>query len=418
MKAEIITIGDELLIGQVVDTNSAWIANKLNLLGIDIYKIVSISDTKESIFKALEQVDKSTDLVIITGGLGPTNDDITKIALAEYFRVQLGMNNEVLEKIKAFVIKRNGDLNERNKQQALVPENCTVIQNTIGTAPGMWFEDNGKIIISMPGVPFEMKEMMNNHILEELKKRHKDFYILHKIILTQGLAESKLAEILEKWENNFPKELSVAYLPSPGIIKLRITGKGENRKYIEEQIDNKVNALKNIIPDYICGYDEDKLEENLGKLLKEKKATVSVAESCTGGNIGRLITTIPGCSDYFKGGIIAYSNEIKENILNVNRRNIEIYGAVSKQVVEEMSKGILELFNTDFSIATSGIAGPTGGSKEKPVGTTWIAVASKHRVITQKFVFGDQRDRNIQRASLTAINMLQKLIWRKKNDIF
>lgn len=410
MKAEIITIGDELLIGQVVDTNAAWIANKLNLLGIDIHKIVSISDKKESIFKALEQVDKSTNLVILTGGLGPTNDDITKIALAEYFHVKLVMNNKVLEKIKTFVIKRNADLNERNKQQALVPENCTVIQNSIGTAPGMWFEDNRRIIISLPGVPFEMKEMMNNHILEELKKRHKNFYISHKNILIQGLAESKLAEILEEWEKNFPKDLSVAYLPSPGVIKLRITGKGKNRKYIEEQIENKVNALKNIIPDYICGFDEDKLEDLLGKLLKEKKATVSVAESCTGGNIGRLITSVPGCSDYFKGGIIAYSNEIKENILNVNKRNIEIYGAVSKQVVEEMAKGILELFTTDFSIATSGIAGPTGGSKEKPVGTTWIAVAGKDKVITQKFVFGDQRDRNIQRASLTAINMLQKLI--------
>ncbi len=410
MNAEIITIGDELLIGQVVDTNAAWIANKLNLLGIDIYKITSISDKKKSIFKALEQIDQSTNLVLFTGGLGPTNDDITKKALAEYFRVKLVMNNEVLEKIKTFVIKRNADLNERNKQQALVPENCTVIQNTIGTAPGMWFENNGRIIISMPGVPFEMKEMMNNHILEELKKRHKDYYILHKIILTQGLPESKLAEILEDWEKNFPQELSVAYLPSPGIIKLRITGKGKNREYIEEMIHNKVDALKNIIPDYICGYDEDKLEENLGELLKEKKAIVSVAESCTGGNIGQLITSISGCSDYFKGGIIAYSNEIKENILNVNKRNIEIYGAVSKQVVEEMANGILKLFNTDFSIATSGIAGPTGGTKEKPVGTTWIAVADKNTVISQKFVFGDQRDRNIQRASLTAINMLQKLI--------
>src|SRR6056297_2372675 len=242
MNAEIITIGDELLIGQVVDTNAAWIANKLNLLGIDIYKITSISDKKKSIFKALEQIDQSTNLVLFTGGLGPTNDDITKKALAEYFRVKLVMNNEVLEKIKTFVIKRNADLNERNKQQALVPENCTVIQNTIGTAPGMWFEDNGRIIISMPGVPFEMKDMMNNQILEELKKRHKDYYILHKIILTQGLPESKLAEILEDWEKNFPQELSVAYLPSPGIIKLRITGKGKNREYIEEMIHNKVNA--------------------------------------------------------------------------------------------------------------------------------------------------------------------------------
>ncbi|MFO7844902.1 MAG: competence/damage-inducible protein A [Bacteroidales bacterium] len=414
MNAEIITIGDELLIGQVVDTNAAWIANKLNLLGIDIFKITSISDKKESIFKALEQIDKSTDLVILTGGLGPTNDDITKIALANYFGVQLVMNQEVLENIKAFLVKRKADLNERNKQQALVPESCTVIQNPIGTAPGMWFEDNGRIIISVPGVPFEMKEMMNNHILEELKKRHRDYYILHKFILTQGLPESKLAEILEEWEENFPHELSVAYLPSPGIIKLRITGKGKNRDYIEKMIHSKVDTLEKIIPEYICGYDDDTLEESLGKLLKQTNTSVSVAESCTGGNIGQLITSIPGCSAYFKGGVIAYSNEIKEKTLNVNKRDIEIYGAVSKQVVEGMARGILKLFNTDFSIATSGIAGPAGGTKEKSVGTTWIAVADKNTVISQKFVFGDQRDRNIQRASLTAINMLQKWIGSKK----
>src|SRR6056297_147264 len=242
MRAEIITIGDELLIGQVVDTNAAWIANKLNLLGIEIYKNTSISDKKRSIFKALKQVDTNTDIVFFTGGLGPTNDDITKKALAEYFGVQLVMNKEVLENIKAFVDKRNADLNDRNIEQALVPENCSIIPNAIGTAPGMWFENNGRIIISMPGVPFEMKEMMNTHIIEKLKKRHKDFYILHKIILTQGLPESKLAEILEDWEKNFPQELSVAYLPSPGIIKLRITGKGKNREYIEEMIHNKVNA--------------------------------------------------------------------------------------------------------------------------------------------------------------------------------
>jgi len=414
MIAEIITIGDELLIGQVVDTNAAWIANKLNLLGIEINKTVSISDKKSSIFKALKQVDNNTDIVFFTGGLGPTNDDITKKALAEYFGVQLVMNNEILENIKAFVDKRNADLNDRNIEQALVPENCSTIPNSIGTAPGMWFEDNGRIIISMPGVPFEMKEMMNTHIIEKLKKRHKDFFILHKIILTQGLPESKLAEILEKWEENLPHELSLAYLPSPGIIKLRLSAKGKNRMLLEKIITKNVNELYQIIPDYICGYDEDKLEVITGDLLKQHHFTVSVAESCTGGTIGQLITSVSGSSAYFKGGVIAYSNEIKENILGVNKRNIEIYGAVSKQVVEEMALGILKLFNTDFAVATSGIAGPTGGTKDKPVGTTWIAVASKYTVESGKFIFGDQRDRNVQRASLTAINMLRKLIVSEK----
>ncbi|MFP4025878.1 MAG: nicotinamide-nucleotide amidohydrolase family protein [Thiohalospira sp.] len=314
--------------------------------------------------------------------------------------------------------KRNGELNKRNIQQAEVPENCRVITNKIGTAPGMWFEEKGKIIISMPGVPYEMKEMMNNQILVELKSRIKDFYILHKLILTQGLPESKLAEVLEEWENQLPQELSLAYLPSPGIIKLRITAKGKNRKNLETLINEQVYLLEKTIPDLICGYDNDKLEQIIGNLLIEKDATVSIAESCTGGNIGHLITSVSGSSSYFKGGLIAYSNDIKEKILGVDKRNIEIYGSVSKQIVEEMALVALELFNTDFSIATSGIAGPTGGTKEKPVGTTWIAVASRDQIVSVKYVFGDQRDRNIQRTSLTALNLLQKLILGKKIEYF
>lgn len=418
MKAEIITIGDELLLGHVVDTNAAWIANKLNLIGIEVEKIISISDKKEAVFNALDQVNKDTQLVLLTGGLGPTNDDYTKKALAEYFGVNLILNNDVLDNIKTFVKKRNGELNKRNIQQAEVPENCRVITNKIGTAPGMWFEEKGKIIISMPGVPYEMKEMMNNQILVELKSRIKDFYILHKLILTQGLPESKLAEVLEEWENQLPQELSLAYLPSPGIIKLRITAKGKNRKNLETLINEQVYLLEKTIPDLICGYDNDKLEQIIGNLLIEKDATVSIAESCTGGNIGHLITSVSGSSSYFKGGLIAYSNDIKEKILGVDKRNIEIYGSVSKQIVEEMALVALELFNTDFSIATSGIAGPTGGTKEKPVGTTWIAVASRDQIVSVKYVFGDQRDRNIQRTSLTALNLLQKLILGKKIEYF
>ncbi len=414
MKAEIITIGDELLIGQVVDTNAAWIANKLNLIGIDVDRIISISDKKEAIFKALDQVNEDTQLVLLTGGLGPTNDDYTKKALAEYFGAKLVLNNDVLNNIKLFVTKRNAELNQRNIQQAEVPENCRVIPNKIGTAPGMWFDEKEKIVISMPGVPFEMKEMMNNQILVELKSQIKDFYILHKLILTQGLPESKLAEVMEEWESQLPHELLLAYLPSPGIIKLRITAKGKDRKNLERLIKEQVFLLEKIIPDFICGYDNDKLEQIISNKLTVKKATVSVAESCTGGNIGHLITSVPGSSSYFKGGIIAYSNEIKEKILGVNKRNIDIYGAVSKQVVEEMALGALKLFNTDFSIAISGISGPTGGTKDKPVGTTWIAVANKDQIVAKKYVFGDQRDRNIQRASLTALNLLQKLILGKK----
>ena len=414
MKAEIITIGDEILIGQTVDTNSAWIANKLNLIGVDVIRIASISDKKNEIIKALNNAKQDADIILITGGLGPTNDDITKKTLADYFGVKLIQNKEVLNHIEQFVIKRKAHMNERNIRQADVPENCKILHNNIGTAPGMLFEDNDKIIISMPGVPFEMKELMNNHIIPILKTKNPNFNIIHKIILTQGISESKLAEVLEEWENNLPELLSLAYLPSPGIIKLRLTAKGDNKQELEKMLQNQLLKLENIIPEQICGYDSEKLEELVGKLLVEKRKTLSTAESCTGGNIAHLITSIPSSSEYFKGSIVAYSNEIKQNILSVSKSNLDNYGAVSKQVIEEMVCGIRDLYKTDFAIATSGIAGPSGGTAEKPVGTTWIAVADNTKVISNIYIFGDQRERNIQRASLTALNMLQKLILGKK----
>lgn len=410
MKAEIITIGDEILIGQTVDTNSAWIANQLNLIGIDIIKITSISDQKEDIIKALDSAKQDVDLVLITGGLGPTDDDITKKTLAEYFNTKLVQNTEVLHHIEQFVIKRKAFMNERNIRQADVPENCEIIQNEIGTAPGMWFEQEEKIIISMPGVPFEMKRMMEKSIIPELEKRRDSSHIIHKVVLTQGWPESMLAEHLEQWEGQLPNAISLAYLPSPGIIKLRLTAKGENRALLQDIIDQETKKLEKIIPQLICGYDADKLEEIMGNLLKERQVTVSTAESCTGGNIAHLITSVPGSSDYFFGGTVAYDNSIKQNILHVSKSNIDNYGAVSKQVVEEMAIGVRKLFKTDYAIATSGISGPTGGTEDKPVGLTWIAVCSASKVLSRRFVFGDHRGRNIQRASVTALNMLRKLI--------
>lgn len=414
MKAEIITIGDEILIGQTIDTNSAWIANKLNLIGVDITKITSISDTRDEIIKALDNAIQVVDLILITGGLGPTDDDITKKTLAEYFNTTLVQNTEVLHHIEQFVIKRKAFMNERNIRQADVPENCTIIHNEIGTAPGMWFEQERKIIISMPGVPFEMKRMMEKSIIPELEKKRDSAHIIHKVVLTQGWPESKLAEHLEKWEGQLPNAISLAYLPSPGIIKLRLTAKGENREQLIDLIDQETKKLEKIIPQLICGYDAEKLEEIIGNLLKARKETVSTAESCTGGNIAHLITSVPGSSDYFLGGTVAYANSIKQNILHVTKSSIDNYGAVSKHVVEEMAAGVRELFKTDYAVATSGIAGPTGGTKDKPVGLTWIAVCSSSRVISRKFVFGDHRGRNIQRASVTALNMLRKLILDKE----
>ena len=414
MKAEIITIGDEILIGQTVDTNSAWMANELNLIGIDITRISSISDKSSEIVKALDNIFEETDFVFITGGLGPTDDDLTKKTLAEYFGTKLVQNKKVLRHIEQFVIKRKAHMNERNIKQAEVPENCRIVENKIGTAPGMWFEKNGRSFISMPGVPFEMKEMMRNFILPELAQKRRDIHILHKIVLTQGISESKLAEILEPWESSLPEFISLAYLPSPGIIKLRLTAKGIKLKLLEDTLSEKIKELQKIIPKLICGYDSDKLEELVGKILLTKGQTLAIAESCTGGNISRLITSISGSSQYYKGGVVAYSNEIKESVLNVNASDIEKYGAVSKEVVEQMAKGVLNLYKSDYAIATSGIAGPNGGTKEKPVGTTWIAVASKTKLISKLYIFGDQRDRNIQRASLTALNMLQKLANNKE----
>jgi len=414
MKAIIITIGDEILIGQTIDTNSAWIANKLNLIGVDIVKIISISDKKEEIIKALDDSNQDIDIVLITGGLGPTNDDITKETLAEYFGVKLVQNKEVLKHIEEFVIKRNAHMNERNIKQSEVPENCKILTNKIGTAPGMLFTDNKRTIISMPGVPFEMKELMNNYVIPIIKEKESDLHIIHKVVLTQGLPESKLAEVLENWEDDLPKSISLAYLPSPGLIKLRLTAKGHNESVLNEMIQKELLKLENIIPELICGYDSEKLEELIGKILIENNFSLSTAESCTGGNIAHLITSIPGCSEYFKGSIVAYSNEIKQNILSVSKSNIDNYGAVSKEVVEEMAIGVKKLYKTDFAIATSGIAGPTGGTNEKPVGTTWIAIANNDGVYVKKYIFGDQRERNIQRASLTALNMLQKLLLGKE----
>jgi len=411
MKAEIITIGDELLIGQVIDTNSAWIAQKLNLIGIKIHRINSISDNREEILSTLNESEQRVDLIIITGGLGPTNDDITKKTLCEYFKTKLVANEIVLDDIRNLLNHRKINVNKLNQGQADVPENCKIIRNFNGTAPGMWFEKGKKVFISLPGVPFEMKGMIEKEILQKLTNHFNTQTIYHKTVLTQGIAESILSEKLTMWENALSeKGLKLAYLPQPGIVRLRLSAEGDNVNFLEEIVKNEIEKLKQIIPEYIFGYDNQKLEEIIGELLKEKNNTLAVAESCTGGNIAHLITSVPGSSEYFKGSIVAYSNEIKINILNVEESNIENYGAVSKKVVEQMAKSVIKLFNVDFSIATSGIAGPSGGTKDKPVGTTWIAVASKNEIISDCFIFGDNRERNITRASVTALNLLRKLI--------
>ncbi len=410
--AEIITIGDEILIGQIVDTNSAWIAQHLNNVGIKIYQITSVSDKHEHILQALSDAQNRAGLVIITGGLGPTKDDITKKVLCDYFETKLVLSEKSLENIK-FLLKQRGiaEINKNNREQAMVPENCKLLTNSEGTAPGMWFEKQDTIFVSIPGVPFEMKTLMLNHILPELKTKFNSKVIVHKVVMTQGSFEAKLAEILEEWEEGLKeKNIKLAYLPQPGIIRLRLSAEGENEKQIRKNIEEEIKKLNKIIPEYIYGYDEEKIEEVVGKIAKQHNKTISTAESCTGGNIAQLLTSVPGSSLYFTGSVVAYSNEIKQNILKVPENDIIKHGAVSKQVVEKMATGIMKLYNTDYSIATSGIAGPDGGTNEKPVGTTWIAVCSNNKVISESFLFGDNRERNIRKTSVTALNILRKLI--------
>jgi nicotinamide-nucleotide amidase len=410
MKATIITIGDELLIGQTVDTNSAWMGSELSKAGFDVFRIVSIHDSREDILSTLRDVAAVANVVLITGGLGPTSDDITKQTLCEYFNTRLVSNSVVLDMIEKMMTQRNFPMNENNRKQAEVPESCKILTNAKGTAPGMWFEKDGIIYISMPGVPFEMKYIMTEHVLPELTKRFTSQVIIHRNIMTYGTFEARLAEILTDFESNLPKCLKLAYLPASGIIKLRLTAVGSVRKELEEEIYKQVKILYKTIPDYIYGENEESIEMVIGNLLKEKKKTVCTAESCTGGEIAHLITSIPGCSAYYLGSVIAYANSAKVAFLGLNNEMLERYGAVSEEVVRELAIGARNKFKTDFAVATSGIAGPDGGTESKPVGTLCIAVASEKEVVYEKRVFGNDRTTNIKRFSLAALNLLRKQI--------
>lgn len=412
MNAEIIAIGDELLIGQVTDTNSNWIAQQLNSIGIRVKQITIISDNKEHIIKAMDEAKSRSDIILITGGLGPTKDDITKQSLCEYFDTSLTFNKQAYENIKSFFEIRGFEVTELNRTQAFLPKNCLPIKNVNGTASGMWFEKishkkNKKIFISMPGVPYEMKEMLRNQIIPKLKKYCKTHNFVYKTILTQGIGESFLSELISEWEKGLPNNVKLAYLPEPGIVKLRLTAYGNDKTNLNHQINSLILKLKKIIPKLIFGYDNDTLEEITGKLLKEKHKTLSTAESCTGGYIASMITSVPGSSKYYKGSVVTYSNETKNQILGIKAETLEKYGAVSEQVVTQMAVSAKEMFNTDYAISTSGIAGPDGGSADKPVGTIWIAVATPDKVIAKKYLFGENRGRNIKKTALTTLNMLR-----------
>lgn len=412
--AEIITIGDEILIGQIVDTNSAWMGQKLNLTGIKVKQITSVSDDRQHITEALHEALRRADIVLITGGLGPTKDDITKTTLCEFFDTHLIFNEIIYKDVESFFKVRHREVTETNRKQAEVPANCKAIRNTRGTAPGMWFEYNDKIIVSMPGVPYEMKEMMEQAILPSIKEKFELPYIAHKTILTQGIGESMLADLIGTWEDNLNKyNIKLAYLPAPGMVRLRLSIIAPDKDNGLALLNKKTDELVQITEKYVYGYDDDTIEALIGTKLLEIKSSVSVAESCSGGSVAQRIVSVAGSSAYFMGGVVAYDNNIKITILGVSPDTLMIHGAVSEETVKEMVINCKKKFNTDYAIATTGIAGPTGGTDEKPVGTVWIAVSTPDQTYTRKFLFGFNREINIQLTSQNALHMLYRVLTGK-----
>jgi nicotinamide-nucleotide amidase len=410
MIAELITVGDELLIGQVINTNASWMAKALNECGVDVRQITSVSDTAGEITRALKEAEERADLILITGGLGPTHDDITKDILCEYFHTELVEDEKVLESIHSFFQRKGLDLTELNRRQALVPKGSTVINNPLGTAPGLAFHKNGKLFVAMPGVPYEMKHIMETFVLPWLQNNYPGSIILHKTIMTQGIGESFLAAKIAEWVDNLPSEIKLAYLPSPGIVRLRLSIRGNNRDNMTRLLNSEVEKLMKLIPEYFWGFDDEKLETVVGELLKKQGKTVCTVESCTGGYIAHRITGVPGSSGWFKGSVVAYDNKVKEGLLNVPVDMIERYGAVSREVVEIMATEACKLLHADYAISVSGIAGPDGGTPEKPVGTVWIAIAGPGILESKKFLFGDERDRNIVRAGNAALGLLRSVL--------
>ena len=409
MFAELITIGDELLIGQVVDTNSAWMGRELNNIGIEVLRIVSVRDREEEILEAIDNAMKRVNIVLVTGGLGPTKDDITKQTLCKYFNTELIFSEEVFENAKR-VLAGKIPMNKLNKGQAMVPKNCTVINNPVGSASVSWFERDGKVLVSMPGVPQEMTTVMAESVLPKLHERFQTDVIMHQTFLVQHYPESVLAEKLEAWEVALPDCIKLAYLPKLGIIRMRLTGRGHDRKEVETLLNREKTKLETILGEDIFSEEDTPLEVIIGELLKKRKLTVSTAESCTGGSIAERLTSIAGSSEYFKGSIVAYSNEVKKELLHVSSETLEKYGAVSEETVVEMVKGARKALKTDCAVATSGIAGPGGGTPEKPVGTVWIAAGYKNEIRTYKQETNRGRAMNIERAGNNALLMLRDLL--------
>lgn len=405
--AELLTIGDEILYGQIVDTNAQWMAVALSSAGIKVIRKTTVGDTEDEILHAFAEAEKRADIILITGGLGPTSDDITKACLAKFFNCALTIHEEALAEVTEFFKSRGRDLTEVNRQQAALPVCCEKITNTMGTAPGMWFSRNGKVFVSMPGVPHEMKRMMAEIVIPKLQQNFQTSSIHHTTIRTVGIGESFLADKISGWERSLPPHIKLAYLPSLGEVKLRLTSIGDNKEELMVEAKQLVEKLKPLAGEYIFGLGEDALEVVVGKTLKELRLTLSVAESCTGGYLSHLITSVPGSSDYFLGSMIPYAYEIKMRQLGVKPETLEKYGAVSEPTIIEMANLVRAKFNTDIGVATSGIAGPGGATTEKPVGTIWIAYSDKHQTVTKKLQLSKDRMINIRMASVAVLNLIR-----------
>ncbi len=410
MNSIVISIGDELLIGQTINTNAGWMGAVLNRNGVELTEVLTISDDEIAIKDAFVYAQAKANLVLITGGLGPTKDDITKRVFADYFNAPLVENKKALENVEGFFKRYNREMLEINKFQALVPEGCEMLLNKAGTAPGMWMEHKNVVFVSMPGVPSEMKYLMEHEVLPKIKKRFELPVIVHQTMMTQGIGESYIAEEISDIEDALPNHIKLAYLPSPGIVKLRLSGRGKEEAPLMKEIDALFNAIESRIKKHVFSKTEAQLQEILSEVLKGKKRTVSTAESLTSGALAARITSVPGASEYFKGSVVAYSNAVKINQLGVSVDSIELKGEVSKEVVEQMAIGAKGIFGTDYAVATSGIAGPDGGTEEKPVGTVWIAIAGPKGVVSEQFQMGKGRGRVVEKTIFSALSCLLQLI--------
>ncbi|ALI98245.1 competence/damage-inducible protein A [Rufibacter tibetensis] len=416
ISAEIMTIGDELLYGQVIDTNSAWLGQELGKIGIRVKQITSISDNPDAITEALNQAISRADVILITGGLGPTKDDLTKHTLTRYFNTELQLHQPSLDDVEEIFRKYNRPMLEVNRQQAFLPASCTPIRNVLGTASGMLFYEQETVIVSMPGVPFEMKRMVTDTVIPYLKQHFALPKIIHKVVQTVGIGESFLAEKIADWEDNLPPNLKLAYLPFLAGVRLRLTGFSQEGLDLETQLQEQVDKLSALLPDNIFAYGEVSLEEAIGQMLKDQNLSIATAESCTGGLVAHKLTSVPGSSAYFMGSVVAYSNEVKKAQLGVPAQTLETHGAVSEETVKAMAQGVRQLLKTDIGISTSGIAGPDGGTPEKPVGTIWIAYADAHQTIARKINYNKTRLLNIEYTALQVLDLIRQSLRRRVEE--